>query len=197
MEGEVSTNTQMGFSGGGVGEGGDSSASVDTTPSTVSTGAETSTTESSATGNESGLPPTATQPVADNTVAQSEKGSFVLRYNERTGRNEVVSTMPQETEQEDNDSDQPYDQSQPQQQPQQTNNTYAGDELINALTNPQPPAQAPQPAGEYTLQELQEAIQSGQVEEARIPLQLRSGYYAAMEQARQQMMQAQQPPELV
>ena len=204
MEGEVSTNTQMGFSAGGAGENGAPSSPADSSPSTVSQSTETSTTDSSATGNDSGLPPAASQPVAEKAIAQSEKGSFVLRFNERTGRNEVVSTMPEETEpQEEEQEEVPDDQrasqsqqpqqqlqQQPQQAPQQN---YAGNELLNALNNPQPiQPQAPQPNAEYTLQELQTAIQTGRIDEARIPLALRPGYYAAVEQARQQMMQAQQ-----
>jgi len=192
MEGEVSTNTQMSFSAGSAGETGQSPAPTESAPSPVSPGAETSTTDSSATGNDSGLPPAASQPVADKTIAQSEKGSFVLRFNERTGRNEVISTMPEETDTQEEPAQEqqeqkPQQQSQPQQQTE-TKETYAGNELINALNNPQPATAnvQQQPAAEYTMQELQTAMQTGQLDEARIPVALRPGYYAAMAKAQQQ-----------
>ena len=196
---------QTGCSAAGAATGEASAASAEST-SNVS-GAETNSTDGSAAGKESGLPPTASQPAADNNiVAASEKGSFELRYNERTGRNEVVSTMPAETEGQGQQSEeleqQPQAQQQTQQQPQnvqQNNNSYAGNELLNFLNNPQAAVQQMhqaqnQPAPEYTLQELQTAIQSGQIDEARIPVALRAGYYAAMQQAQQQV--APQPQEM-
>ena len=186
--------TGFGATGAGVSEVGASQA--ETAPSVSS--AETSSIESSATGNEGGLPPTATQPVADkNLLASSEKGSFELRYNEKTGRNEVVSTMPEAPEEQE----QEQEQAEEQQTVQTGETSYAGDELLSFLNKqnaqqPQPQqnmqAVPPNTTAEYTLQELQTAMQAGQIDEARIPVMLRPGYYAAMAQAQQQQKEAQQ-----
>ena len=150
---EGTMTTQTGFSGGGA-DTGTGSAPTESAPSTTS--AETSTTDSSATGGNSAIPPNAgAAKSAENTIAQSEKGSFVLRYNERTGRNEVVSTMPTETE--------PASEQQQTNAPERTA-SYGGDEMLQLLNNPQtqqivqppvnaePVAPAPPPAQPITQQ---------------------------------------------
>ena len=159
------------------------------TPSAASdapvSSAETSTNHSSASdgGGGSTPPSTATQE-ADNTVAQSEHGSFKLVYNKMTGRNEVVSTMPTESE------EKPAPQ---QQQAPAATNTYNGNELMQAAqqvaNNPLPKP----PDSEYSMPELQEAIRQGNVDENRIPVDMRQNYYLAMAQ-QQQAAQPQSEP---
>jgi hypothetical protein len=137
---EGTTNTGMGFSGGGAEGSGNTSATTETTSAGAAATTETSTNESSATSGGGGaIPPnTAAAKEADSTIAQSEKGSFVLRYNERTGRNEVVSTMPTEKEEQAEEAPAPQQQeeqpaAQPQeQQPAQPSqeNTYNGNEML-------------------------------------------------------------------
>ena len=141
MGSEGTTNTGMGFSGGGAEGSGNTSTTTETTSTEAAVATETSTNESSATNGGGGaIPPnTATAKEADSTIAQSEKGSFVLRYNERTGRNEVVSTMPTEKEEQQEEetpapqqqevqpTTQPQEQ-QPAQPPQE--NAYNGNEML-------------------------------------------------------------------
>ena len=136
---EGTTNTGMGFSGGGAEGSGNTSATTETTSAGAAAATETSTNESSVTSGGGGaIPPnTATAKEADSTIAQSEKGSFVLRYNERTGRNEVVSTMPTEKEEQAEEAPAPQQQeaqpaAQPQEQPAQPpqENTYNGNEML-------------------------------------------------------------------
>lgn len=117
----------------------------------------------------SSVPPATATTGADNTVAQSEKGSFKLVYNERTGRNEVVSTMPEEPSESG------------QGEVARPTGTYTGNELVQTaqrLTEAQPVQQLG--TGEYTPAELQTAMQLGQVNESRIPVYLRQAYYLAM-----------------
>ena len=88
---------QSGFSGGVSGADSPSTSAVDT--ATTTSGAETNPIESPSSGGDGGSTPPATATAgAENTVAESEKGSFKLVFNPRTNRNEVISTMPQETE---------------------------------------------------------------------------------------------------
>ena len=190
MENEGTMTTSMGFNAGGAESSGTSSAPTENVSSGTASGVETLTNDSSATGGSSAIPPNAAAAKeAENTKAQSEKGSFVLRFNERTGRNEVISTMPQQetesAEEAQSDTTAPASQS------------YAGNELLEFLNNPSPAAAAEQqvaaPAAEYTLPELQEAMQTGQIDEARIPVAMRPGYYAALAQARQQTAPPAQP----
>ena len=172
MGNEGNMTTQSGFSAGAAGNDSPSttsSAPVDTA-ATAST-AETHPSESPASGGGGGsIPPaTATTGAEDNSVAQSEKGSFKLVFNPRTGRNEVISTMPKEEEAEESTETPPY-QAQPaapkppetQQQPQQ-DNKYNGNEMLQFAQMlqtrqqqpvnpfpytppvPQPTAPAPQP----------------------------------------------------
>lgn len=140
MGSEGTTNTGMGFSGGGAEGSGNTSTTTETTSTEAAVATETSTNESSATNGGGGaIPPnTATAKEADSTIAQSEKGSFVLRYNERTGRNEVVSTMPTEKEEQAEEAPAPQQQEaqpttqqqeqQPAQPPQE--NAYNGNEML-------------------------------------------------------------------
>ena len=117
----------------------------------------------------SSVPPATATTGADNTVAQSEKGSFKLVYNERTGRNEVVSTMPEEPSESG------------QGEVARPTGTYTGNELVQTaqrLTEAQPIQQSN--TAEYTPAELQTAMQLGQVNESRIPVYLRQAYYLAM-----------------
>ena len=182
MESNVSTGVSTGASTGitqqsgfSAGSGGDFSsvATADTTASST----ETSTNAGSASdgGGGSAPPAAATSGADNNTVAQSEKGSFVLRFNERTGRNEVVSTMPQETD----DSDFQQESTAPVQRPA---SSYAGNELLQTMqqvsNQKEQPAQAP--TADYSVTELQEAMRIGQVDETRIPLNLRQSYYLAV-----------------
>ena len=189
MDGE-STNMQMGFSGGAAGEGGGNP--VDSTPAASDVG--TSTTEGSAAeGGNGSIPPASAAPAAEKTIASSEKGSFKLVYNERTGRNEVVSTMPEDTGSEEQDDDGGESDGQHLQQ-QADPNAYQGDELLKTARNiasGQQPAPTANSGNEYTLEQLQEAMQVGHVDESRIPVNLRQGYYLARAGRLQQ--QAQQP----
>lgn len=140
MGNEGTTNTGMGFSGGGAEGSGNTSATTETTSTGTAVATETSTNESSATNGGGGaIPPnTATAKEADSTIAQSEKGSFVLRYNERTGRNEVISTMPTEKEEQAEEAPAPQQQeAQPTTQPQEQQpaqppqeNAYNGNEML-------------------------------------------------------------------
>ena len=118
-------------------------------------------------------------PSTTSSVAQSEKGSFKLVYNPRTGRNEVISTMPKEEEAEES-TETPY-QSQPaapkppETQPQtQQDNKYNGNEMLQFAQMlqmqqqqpvnpfpytppiPQPTAPAPQPQQAPTEQPAQQ-----------------------------------------
>lgn len=165
---------QLCFDADGGGSAGGGSPSLTTSADTGQTTAsvsETNTYDSPApeSGGSSAPPATATTG-ADNTVAQSERGSFKLVYNERTGRNEVVSTMPEEPSNSGQDV-----------ASQRTTGTYTGNELIQTaqrLTEAQPIQQSN--TGEYTPTELQTAMQLGQVNESRIPVYLRQAYYLAM-----------------
>ena len=139
MGSEGTTNTGMGFSGGGAEGSGNTSTTTETTSTEAAVATETSTNESSATNGGGGaIPPnTATAKEADSTIAQSEKGSFVLRYNERTGRNEVVSTMPTEKEEQKEEAPAPQQQEPqppaqpvPQAQPQEQPSSYNGNEML-------------------------------------------------------------------
>lgn len=140
MGNEGTTNTGMGFSGGGAEGSGNTSATTETTSTGTAAATETSTNESSATNGGGGaIPPNAAAAKeADSTIAQSEKGSFVLRYNERTGRNEVVSTMPTEKEEQAEEAPAPQQQeAQPTTQPQEQQpaqppqeNAYNGNEML-------------------------------------------------------------------
>ena len=173
MGNEGNMTSQSGFSAGAAGNDSPSttsSAPVDTA-ATAST-AETHPSESPASGGGGGsIPPaTATTGAEDNSVAQSEKGSFKLVFNPRTGRNEVISTMPKEEEAEESTETPPY-QAQPtapkppetQPQTQQEPAKYNGNELLQFAQRlqtqqqqpvnpfpytppiPQPAAPAPQP----------------------------------------------------
>ncbi len=166
-------NSQLGFDAGGGSFTDGGSPSLTTSADngqTTAPASETNTYESSASESGGGSAPASTATTgADKTVAQSERGSFKLVYNERTGRNEVVSTMPEET----SDGGQVS-------APRQAG-TYTGNELVQTaqrLTDAQPIQQLN--AGEYTPAELQTAMQLGQVNESRIPVYLRQSYYLAM-----------------
>lgn len=151
-------NQQSGFSGGASGADSPSTSAVDT--ATTTSGTETTTIDSPSTGGDGGSTPPATATAgAEKTVAQSEKGSFKLVYNERTGRNEVVSTMPTETEQaEVQQTEAPVKQTEANEskpQAEQKQNDYSGTELLQFAQMVQqqppqpvyyPPAQPPQPA---------------------------------------------------
>ena len=151
---------QSGFNAGTGGGDSPSASTVETT--TTTTASETQTNESPSSDGGGGLPPASTATGAeDNTVAQSERGSFKLVFNKMTGRNEVISTMPTETEEEPEQTEAPIKQteantqqpeSKPQAEPKQNN--YSGNELLQfaqmvqqqqqPLYYPQPPVQAPQ-----------------------------------------------------
>lgn len=165
---EGTVNTSMGFS--SVTEGaGTTSAQTDNVSSATTSSAETSTNDSSVTGGSNAIPPNDATAGAEKTIAQSEKGSFVLRFNERTGRNEVVSTMPEETSENEQEVVQPPAE------------TYTGNELVQTaqrLSDAQPVQTVI--TQEYTPAELQTAMQLGQVNESRIPVYLRQSYYLAM-----------------
>ena len=134
MENEGTMTTSMGFNAGGAESSGTSSAPTENVSSGTASGVETSTNDSSATGGGSAIPPNATAAKeAENTKAQSEKGSFVLRFNERTGRNEVISTMPQQETESAEETAQPEATASQQQAAQQ-----------NARPQEQQPAQPPQ-----------------------------------------------------
>ena len=125
---------QSGF---GAGTGGDNSPSTAATDA-VTPSAETSTNDSpSSDGGGGSTPPAAATKGADNTVAESEKGSFKLVYNPRTNRNEVVSTMPTENEAEDNQTQANVQQSQAEtkqaESKPQAQDSYAGDELLKYM----------------------------------------------------------------
>ena len=160
--------------GGGAVGGGSPSLTTSTDSGQASApAAETTTYDSPApqSGGGSTPPATATTGAGDNTVAQSERGSFKLVYNERTGRNEVVSTMPEEPDTSES--------GQKMAQPQV--GTYTGNELVQTaqrLNDVQPVQQVG--TQEYTPAELQTAMQLGQVNESRIPVYLRQSYYLAM-----------------
>lgn len=141
------------------------------------------------------------------TIAKSERGSFVLRFNPRTGMNEVVSTMPKEKEKPENEDE---DQGASQQQtdnnsPAQggsASSSYKGDELLKMMeqiqTGNTPQIQDPQntpPTADYTAAELQNAMRAGIVDESRIPVSLRSSYYAAISKAQQQVAQPPATPQ--
>lgn len=151
-------------------------------------------------------------PGGEKIVAKSEKGSFVVRFNERTGMNEVVSTMPREQEKEEEDDNEPpaaapgQDPGSPLPSQQQTGAqqqngkpAYEGNELLKIMQQaqagniPQAQQQAPaaNPAAEYTAEELQNAMRAGVVDENRIPVQFRASYYTAMARAQQQAAQQQ------
>lgn len=174
MEETGMSTQQSGFGGDGSG-GYNPPAATDTGTSTPSSNAETYTNNSSASesGGGSTPPAAATTGVEKNTVAQSEKGSFKLVYNERTGRNEVVSTMPEESS------------GSGQATSTAPTATYTGNELMQAAqqvaNNPVP---QPQNA-EYSMAELQEAMRQGNVNEDRIPVDMRQNYYLAMAQQQQ------------
>ena len=149
---------QSGFSGGVSGADSPSTSAVDT--ATTTSGTETTTIDSPSTGGDGGSTPPATATAeTEKTVAQSEKGSFKLVYNERTGRNEVVSTMPTETEQADvQQTEAPVKQTEANEskpQAEQKQNDYSGTELLQFAQMVQqqppqpvyyPPVQPPQPA---------------------------------------------------
>ena len=167
--------------------------------------------------NDGGSP--APVPGGEKVIATSEKGSFKLVYNERTGMNEVVSTMPKQPEKEEEDEDddtppadntqqddgnQPPAQQQQQQTPPQQKNGYEGNELLKIMQQvqagnmPQVQQQQPpaaNPTAEYTAEELQNAMRAGVVDENRIPIQFRASYYTAMARAQQQAAQQQQQPQ--
>lgn len=158
--------------------------------------------------NDAGSP--APAPDGEKVIAKSEKGSFKLVFNERTGMNEVVSTMPREPEKEEEDDDTPPadntrqdNENQPtaQQQTQQ-NNGYEGNELLQIMQQVQagnvPQVQKPAAniVTEYTAEELQEAMRAGVVDENRIPVQFRSSYYTAMARAQQATQQQQQQSQM-
>ena len=169
---------QSGFSGGVSGADSPSTSAVDT--ATTTSGTETYTNDSPSTGGDGGSTPPATATAeTEKTVAQSEKGSFKLVYNERTGRNEVVSTMPQESE---------ADEQQPQAQPKQTEangskpqaeekqNDYSGTELLQFAQMLQqqppqpvyyPPVQPPQPAPQPQQQAPAEDTGADEVAQAK------------------------------
>ena len=148
---------QSGFSGGASGADSPSTSAVDT--ATTTSGTETYTNDSPSTGGDGGsTPPAAATAETEKTVAQSEKGSFKLVYNERTGRNEVVSTMPQEIEANEYETQAPAKQTEANEskpQAEQKQNDYSGTELLQFAQMVQqqppqpvyyPPVQPPQPA---------------------------------------------------
>ncbi len=170
---------QSGFSGGVSGADSPSTSAVDT--ATTTSGTETTTIDSPSTGGDGGSTPPATATAeTEKTVAQSEKGSFKLVYNERTGRNEVVSTMPTETEQaEVQQTEAPVKQteaneSKPQAETKQ--NDYSGTELLQFAQMVQqqppqpvyyPPVQPPQPAPQPQQQAPAEDTGADEVAQAK------------------------------
>jgi hypothetical protein len=169
---------QSGFSGGVSGADSPSTSAVDT--ATTTSGTETTTIDSPSTGGDGGSthPATATAET-EKTVAQSEKGSFKLVYNERTGRNEVVSTMPQESEANEYETQAPAKQteaneSKPQAETKQ--NDYSGTELLQFAQMLQqqppqpvyyPPVQPPQPAPQPQQQAPAEDTGADEVAQAK------------------------------
>ena len=145
---------QTGFSAGVSSD----SPSTSIADSTQTTETHTNDSPSPDVGGGSQPPAAANTGAEDNTLAQSEKGSFKLVFNERTGRNEVVSTMPTETEpeEESNRPAEPQQQVQKEEQkpaePQKAPDNYNGNELLQymqmvrqqaaqAYYPPQPPPQ--------------------------------------------------------
>ena len=123
---------QSGFSGGASGTESPSNSAADTAATTSNAG--TYSNDSPSSGGDGGSQPPATATAGtEQTVAESEKGSFKLVYNPRTGRNEVVSTMPKETEPEDEQPEAPVKQteSKPQAEPKQDD--YKGNELLQFM----------------------------------------------------------------
>ena len=176
---------QSGFSGGVSGADSPSTSAVDT--ATTASGTETYTNDSPSTGGDGGSTPPATATAeTEKTVAQSEKGSFKLVYNERTGRNEVVSTMPQESEANEHETQAPAKQteapvkqteaneSKPQAETKQ--NDYSGTELLQFAQMVQqqppqpvyyPPVQPPQPAPQPQQQAPAEDTGADEVAQAK------------------------------
>lgn len=169
---------QSGFSGGVSGADSPSTSAVDT--ATTTSGTETTTIDSPSTGGDGGSTPPATATAeTEKTVAQSEKGSFKLVYNERTGRNEVVSTMPQESEANEYETQAPAKQteaneSKPQAETKQ--NDYSGTELLQFAQMVQqqppqpvyyPPVQPPQPAPQPQQQAPAEDTGADEVAQAK------------------------------
>ena len=176
---------QSGFSGGVSGADSPSTSAVDT--ATTTSGTETTTIDSPSTGGDGGSTPPATATAeTEKTVAQSEKGSFKLVYNERTGRNEVVSTMPQESEANEHETQAPAKQteapvkqteaneSKPQAETKQ--NDYSGTELLQFAQMVQqqppqpvyyPPVQPPQPAPQPQQQAPAEDTGADEVAQAK------------------------------
>ena len=137
MENEGTMTQQSGFST-GTGGNSDVSPSATNTDTATASGADASTNERSASeGGGGSIPPATATPGADkNELAASENGSFKLVYNPRTGRNEVVSTMPKEQEQQP--AEQPQVQketpAQPETKPQtQQPAEYKGNELLQFM----------------------------------------------------------------
>ena len=172
-------NQQSGFSGGASGADSPSTSAVDT--ATTTSGTETTTIDSPSTGGDGGSTPPATATAeTEKTVAQSEKGSFKLIYNERTGRNEVVSTMPTETEQADvQQTEAPVKQTEANEskpQAEQKQNDYSGTELLQFAQMVQqqppqpvyyPPVQPPQPAPQPQQQAPAEDTGADEVAQAK------------------------------
>lgn len=170
---------QSGFSGGVSGADSPSTSAVDT--ATTTSGTETTTIDSPSTGGDGGSTPPATATAeTEKTVAQSEKGSFKLVYNERTGRNEVVSTMPTETEQADvQQTEAPVKQTEANEskpQAEQKQNDYSGTELLQFAQMVQqqppqpvyyPPVQPPQPAPQPQQQAPAEDTGADEVAQAK------------------------------
>ena len=170
---------QSGFSGGVSGADSPSTSAVDT--ATTTSGTETTTIDSPSTGGDGGSTPPATATAeTEKTVAQSEKGSFKLIYNERTGRNEVVSTMPTETEQADvQQTEAPVKQTEANEskpQAEQKQNDYSGTELLQFAQMVQqqppqpvyyPPVQPPQPAPQPQQQAPAEDTGADEVAQAK------------------------------
>ena len=177
---------QSGFSGGVSGADSPSTSAVDT--ATTTSGTETTTIDSPSTGGDGGSTPPATATAeTEKTVAQSEKGSFKLVYNERTGRNEVVSTMPQESEADEYQTEAPVKQTEANEskpQAEQKQNDYSGTELLQfaqlvqqqqhplnpfsyAPSVPQPTVQPPQPAPQPQQQAPAEDTGADEVAQAK------------------------------
>ena len=169
---------QSGFSGGVSGADSPSTSAVDT--ATTTSGTETTTIDSPSTGGDGGSTPPATATAeTEKTVAQSEKGSFKLVYNERTGRNEVVSTMPQESEANEYETQAPAKQTEANEskpQAEQKQNDYSGTELLQFAQMVQqqppqpvyyPPVQPPQPAPQPQQQAPAEDTGADEVAQAK------------------------------
>ena len=169
---------QSGFSGGVSGADSPSTSAVDT--ATTTSGTETTTIDSPSTGGDGGSTPPATATAeTEKTVAQSEKGSFKLVYNERTGRNEVVSTMPQESEANEHETQAPAKQTEANEskpQAEQKQNDYSGTELLQFAQMLQqqppqpvyyPPVQPPQPAPQPQQQAPAEDTGADEVAQAK------------------------------